>query len=204
VAPESLTAVDRLRRTEAFRPERVLAVSHRAAPRTAGVGHYFSSAGGKAMAARIAARLRGRGLADRAQVSESASYVVAQTAAVAGSVNLPGASLADTMRAQARARDEAYAIYLALLEDFGSDPKSWNEVVATVARADSVQAGVPVSLDGRWTLVSDAQGRVRFDGLPRTARMALETSSGGSAPVAGRAVWITTPVAGDVRLTIAP
>jgi N-acetylmuramoyl-L-alanine amidase len=215
-APESLTAVDRLRRTEAFRPDRVLVISHRAAPGVAGAGHYFSSSGGRALAGRIAARLRGRGVVPRSGVSESASYVVAQTAAVAASVSLPNAAplYVDATRGAGKLRDEAYAIYLALLEDFGSDPKAWQEVVATVARGDSATAapaaGVPVSLDGRWTLFTDGTGRVRFDGLPASARLALAPAwvagDPGSAGVpAGQApVWVTTPLASEVRLTIAP
>jgi N-acetylmuramoyl-L-alanine amidase len=213
-APESLTAVGRLRRTEAFRPDRVLVVSHRAPAGVAGAGHYFSSSGGKALAGRIAARLRGRGVVQRAQVGESASYVVAQTAAVATSVNLPNAAplYVDATRGAARLRDEAYAIYLALLEDFGSDPRTWQQVVATVARGDSAGtagagvAGVPVSLDGRWTLFTDAQGRVRFEGLPTSARLALEASPAESTAAASgrRPVWVTTPVASEVRMTLAP
>jgi N-acetylmuramoyl-L-alanine amidase len=214
-SPESLTAVDRLRRTEAFRPDRVLVISHRAPANSAGVGHYFSSAGGKAWAARMAARLRSRDVVGRAHVSESASYVVAQTAAVAASANLPDARplYVERTRGAAKLRDEAYALYLALLEDFGSDPRTWQPVVATVVRADSSAAaaggtpaaGIPVSLDGRWTLFTDAQGRVRFEGLPTSARVALEASApAGAAGAGGRPTWVTTPAASDVRLTIAP
>ena len=209
-SPESLTSVDRLRRTEAFRPDRVLVLSHRAPVGNAGVGHYFSSAGGKAWASRMAARLRGRGVVARANVGESASYVVAQTAAVAASANLPDARplYVERTRGAAKIRDEAYALYLALLEDFGSDAKTWQPVVATVVRGDSVAAGVPVQLDGRWTLFTDAQGRVRFEGLPGSARVALEPqvagSAGGAPGTASRPTWVTTPTTSEVRLTLAP
>ncbi len=196
--PESLTSVDRLRRTEAFAPERVVVIGHRAAAGRAGAGHYFSSPNGKALARRIAARLEERGVVARrrAQVSESASYVVSQTAAVAVSLNLPNAAplYVDATRGARRLRDEAYALYLALLEDLGGDPKAWRDVSIVAAHGAAPEAGVPVTLDGRWTLITDAKGRVRFDGLPAGGRVTVAADT-------ARAM-VTLPVTGAVRMEL--
>ena len=196
--PESLTSVDRLRRTEAFAPERVVVIGHRAPAGRAGAGHYFSSTNGKALARRIAARLEERGVVGRrgAQVSESASYVVAQTAAVAVSVNLPNATplYAEATRGARRVREEAYALYLALLEDLGSDPKAWRDVSVVASHGEAVEEGVPVTLDERWTLITDAKGRVRFDGLPAGGRVSIGAN--------GARAAVTLPVKDPVKLDL--
>ncbi len=173
--PDSLDAVARLRVTEAFGAERVLSLSHRAAPRSASAGHYFSSAGGKALARRITARLDDRGVTRGASVVESPAYLVQQTAAVAVAVNLPDArtAYAEPARGAARLRDEAYAIYLALLEDLGGDAKAFVALPVTATRAGAPAAGVPIELDGRWILMTDANGKARFDGLPAGAGVTL-------------------------------
>jgi hypothetical protein len=189
--PESLTAIDRLRRTEEFAPDRVVVLSHRAEAGQAGAGHYFSSTGGKALARRIADRLEKREAVRRAGVSETASYVVAQTAAVAVAVNLPDARplYVEGTRGARQLRAEAYALYLALLEDLGSDAKAWQDVKVVTA------PGVAVTLDGRWTLISDGEGRVRFDGLPRGARVTVEANGTREAVT----VPANTPVGLDLR-----
>ena len=160
--PESLTAIERLRVTEAFGAERVISIAHRSPGTSASAGHYFSSPNGKALARRIAARLDGRGAAIGTRVVESPSYLVQQTAAIAVAVNAPSSDLSER-----RLREEAYAIYLALLEDFGG--AGFEALPVTVTRAGAPAVGVPVVLDGRWTLVTGAGGTVSFDGLPRGA-----------------------------------
>ncbi len=196
--PESLTSVDRLRRTEAFAPERVVVIGHRAAAGRASAGHYFSSPNGKALARRIAARLEERGVVARrrAQVSESGSYVVSQTAAVAVSVNLPNAAplYVDPTRGARPLREEAYALYLALLEDLGGDPKAWRDVSVVTSHGPAPEAGVPVTLDGRWTLLTDGKGRVRFDGLPAGGRVTVAADT-------ARAV-VTLPATTPVRMEL--
>jgi hypothetical protein len=78
-----------------------------------------------------------------------------------------------------------------------------------VARTDGDSAhaapapGVEVTLDGRWTLYTDEAGRVRFEGLPASARLGLEPT-GGAASASRQPIWVTTPVATEVRLTISP
>ncbi|MEP7029148.1 MAG: hypothetical protein ABI960_11170, partial [Candidatus Eisenbacteria bacterium] len=156
--------------------------------------------GGKALARRITARLDEQGVARAARVVVSPAYLVQQTAAVAVAVNLPDAraAYAESTRGAARLREEAYAIYLALLEDLGGDPKSFNALPVTVTRAGAPAAGVPLQLDGRWILVSDAAGKARFDGLPAGAIVTLAAGSGvgtGFAPPASRAT-LPAPAAG--------
>jgi hypothetical protein len=156
---ESLTAIDRLRVTESFNAERVIVIDQRGGP---SVGHYFSSPGGKALAKRIADRLGAR-------VVESPGYLVQQTAAVAVAINAPGAP-----------DKEAYAIYLALLEDFGSTDALELPVAVTPA------AVVPVTLDGRWTLLTGADGKVTFEALPAGAVVTVSA--------AGASKRVTLPV----------
>jgi N-acetylmuramoyl-L-alanine amidase len=182
--PDSLTAVDRLRVTEGFGAERVLSISHRAGPRAASAGHYFSSTNGKALARRIAARFDGRGVTRAARVVESPAYLVQQTAAVAVAVNLPDAraAYAEPTRGAAALREQAYAIYLALLEDLGGDPKAFIPLPVAVTRGGAPAPGVPVQLDGRWILVTGPDGRVHFDGLPTGA---VVTVAAGRALAAG-------------------
>jgi len=157
--PESLTAIDRLRVTESFNAERVIVIDQRGGP---SVGHYFSSPGGKALAQRIANRFEARGVVRNARVVESPGYLVQQTAAVAVAVNV-ATPVPDA---------EAYAIYLALLEDFGGKD------VLKLPVAVTPPASVPVTLDGRWTLLTGADGKVTFDALPAGA--VVTVSAGGA------------------------
>jgi len=159
--PESLTAIERLRVTEAFGAERVLSISHRSPGTSASAGHYFSSPNGKALARRIATRLDQRGVAIGTRVVESPSYLVQQTAAIAVAVNAPAGAPERLLL------EEAYALYLALLEDFGGT--AFETQAIRVTRAGAPASGVPVVLDGRWTLATGDAGTVSFDGLPRGA-----------------------------------
>jgi N-acetylmuramoyl-L-alanine amidase len=181
--PDSLTAVDRLRVTEGFGAERVVSIAHRAAARTASAGHYFSSPNGTALAKRIAARLDGRGVSRKARVLVSPAYLIQQTGAIAVEVNLPDArvSYVEPTRGAARLREEAYALYIALLEDLGGTPAAFQVLPVTVTRAGAPAAGVPVALDGRWTLITGADGRVKFDGLPAGAILGVIADSSGTA-----------------------
>ena len=76
---DSLSAIDRLRASEGFGADRVVTISHRAAPGTALAGHYFASAAGKALAQRVAAQLESRGLVRTAPVAATPGYLVQQT-----------------------------------------------------------------------------------------------------------------------------
>jgi N-acetylmuramoyl-L-alanine amidase len=183
--PDSLTAVDRLRVTEGFGAERVLSIAHRAGAKNASAGHYFSSPNGTQLAKRIAARLDGRGISRKARVLVSPSYLIQQTGAIAVELNLPDAraAYAEPTRGEARLREEAYALYLALLEDFAGTPNGFQALPVTVTRAGAPALGVPVTLDRRWTLVTDAGGRVKFDGLPAGAVLDVSAGMGAAARV---------------------
>jgi len=193
--PESLTAIDRLRRTEAFAPDRVVTIAHRARAGTASAGHYFSSPQGTALARRIAARLDTRGVTKGARVVESASYLVQQTAAIAVAVNAPDALplYADSTRGARRLREEAYALYLALLEDLGGDASAFTPLAVNVKRAGAPAPGVPVELDGRWILISGPDGLVRFDGLPAGAAVTVSAGPSGT-------LRVTLPATAPVTL----
>lgn len=199
--PESLTAVERLRRTEALVPDRVVVIAHRQAS-GATIGHYFSSAGGKALAKRIEDALEDRDVVGKAEVAETGNYVVAQTGAIAVALNGPSVAplYAEPGRGERRLREEAYAIYLALAEDFGAERNRSVSLAAKVTRAGAPAADVPVLLDGRWTLVSDPHGKVRFWGVPAGATVALSV---GDSTAPGR-VRITTPVSGEITLDAGP
>ncbi len=199
--PESLTSVERLRRTEAFAPERVLVIGHRQAS-GATLGHYFSSAGGKALAGRIARRFEKRGIVGRAGVAETGNYVVAQTAAVAVTLNGPRAEPLDVdpTRGARRLREEAYAIYLALAEDFGADADDFVSLSVSVTRAGEPATNVPVELDGRWILLSDMRGKVRFDGLPAGANVSVAAGDRVATSAAARAIHVTLPHRGEVSV----
>ena len=49
-------------------------------------------------------------------------------------------------------------------------PASFADFSIVASRGTAPAPGVPVTLDDRWTLITDAKGRVRFDGLPAGAR----------------------------------
>jgi hypothetical protein len=180
--PDSLTAVDRLRVTEGFGAERLLSIAHRAGAKSASAGHYFSSPNGTGLAKRIAARLDERGISRKARVLVSPAYLIQQTGAIAVEVNLPDAriSYVEPTRGAARLREEAYALYIALLEDLGGAPAAFQSLPVTVTRAGVPAAGVPVALDGRWMLITGADGRVKFDGLPSGAVLNVVADSSGA------------------------
>ncbi|MGH7726534.1 MAG: N-acetylmuramoyl-L-alanine amidase [Candidatus Eiseniibacteriota bacterium] len=201
--PESLSAVERLRRTEAFVPDRVIVIGHRR-PSGATVGYYFGSTNGKALAGRIARRLEKRDVVPRAGIAETGNYVVAQTAAVAVALNGPTAEplYAEPTRGARRLREEAYAIYLALAEDFGADPKDFETLPVSVTRAGSQAANVPVELDGRWILLTNSNGKASFDGLPKGASVTLSAGEGvgTTTAVAPASVRAAVPVKQDIAL----
>jgi hypothetical protein len=202
--PDSMSALDRLRAVEAAFADRLLTLAHRQPKGFATVGHYFASAPGKALAQRLAARLDTRGVAANPTVFATPAYLVQQTGAVAAAVDLPAepALDAEPTRAAARLREEAYALYLGLLEDLGGDPAAFLRLDVKVTDAGKPAAGVPVTLDHRWLLLTDTDGVARFDGLPARAIVTVEAGEappGGPAPVAAR---VTLPRPGGVTLAL--
>ncbi len=200
--PESLSSIERLRRVEAFAPERAIVLGRRGGANGATAGHYFSSPGGKALAGRIIARSRARSTAGVTRVIESADYVVQQTGAVAVQVHnaYPEPFYEDRTRGARQLREEAYGIYLALAEDFGADPKSFQNVRVRVTHAGAPEGGVPVTLDSGWTLLTDAKGEATFDGLPAGARCTVRAGDG----AAIARVSVSTPSKDAVVIDLGP
>jgi len=163
-------------------------VTHRQQGRFALVGHYFASVQGKALAERIASRLAARALVAAApRVAATPGFLVQQASAVAVSVDLPAP-------ATDRADDEAYALYLALLEDLGGDPATFVPLEVRLLRGGAPAASERVALDHRWALVTDADGVARFDGLPPRAVVTVEAG-----PASSR---VTLPRKGPVTLVL--
>ena len=189
-----------------FAADRLITVTHAAPPTGVAIGYYFASAGGKALAQRIAARLTARGLAKAPTVSASPSFLVQQTAAVAAVAHLPDASAlyVEPTRAAARLRAEAYALYLALLEDLGGDPAQFVSLEVRVTRGGAKAANVPVELDGRWILFTGEDGAATFDGLPARTTVTVAAGPGVGSGLAPAAVRVALPAPKGVTLTLAP
>jgi N-acetylmuramoyl-L-alanine amidase len=201
-SPASLSAVDRLRRVEAASPDRVVVLGRRGGTNGATAGHYFSSPGGKALAQRIVKRYDDRDAAGSTRVLESADYVVQQTGAVAVLVHGPNPEplYVDRTRGARQLREEAYAIFLALAEDLGADPKKLQNVRVKVAHQGAAEGGVPVRLDGRWTLLTNDKGECTFECLPDGARFAVVAGEGATTASAR----VTTPAKDAVVLDLGP
>lgn len=159
----SVPEVARVQLSEGFRAERYLRIGHAAAPPVA--GHYFSSAGGRRWAARVADAMLALGLADSLPVAESAKYALAQVSATAlyASLGRLDDPLAEArLLAPGRSRAEAFALFLALARDF-APAEDWD--VHTIEVSDGAGRPVPgalVTLGGALVLQADGAGIVRF------------------------------------------
>ncbi|MEO5987742.1 MAG: N-acetylmuramoyl-L-alanine amidase [Candidatus Eisenbacteria bacterium] len=156
----AVSEVERVATSEAFGADRYLRIGHAAAPPMA--GHYWSSAGGKRWAGRVAGASVALGL-DSARIGESAKYPITQVAAVALYASLARIDSSETMlRAPGRLRAEAYALYLALARDF-MPSADWSVDSLTVLDAEGRKvAGAPVTFGGALTLATDERGILRF------------------------------------------
>lgn len=152
--------MDRVAVSEAFRAERYLRIGH--ANTTPIAGHYWSSAGGRHWASRVASAAATMGL-DSVQSGESAKYPITQVAAVALYASLARVDSSEaTLSSPGRLRREAYALYLALARDFGATA-DWPIDSLQVRDADGRPvAGAPVTFGAALTLATDASGTVRF------------------------------------------
>lgn len=159
----AVSEVERVQVSEAFGAERYLRLGHASAPPSA--GHYFSSAGGRRLAQRVADAAAQLGLADTLAVGESAKYPIAQVSAVAVSVSL---ARLDDARGEAlavapgRLRTEALALYLALARDFGAATGTTPDTLEVRDAEGRPVPGALVTLGGTLVLQADADGRVRF------------------------------------------
>lgn len=156
----AVSEAERVAVSEAFRAERYLRIGHAATAPVA--GHYWSSAGGKRWAGRLAWASAALGL-DTVRVAESSKYPISQVAAVALYASLARIDSSEAkLRAPGRLRAEAYALYLALARDFNPDAQ-WSVDSLTVLDADGrAVPGAPVTFAGALTLATDERGVVRF------------------------------------------
>ncbi len=158
----AISDVERVEKSERFLAERFLRIGHRAEPPM--MGHYFSSAAGKAWAARSADALARLALPAPAP-AEDAQYPLQQTscpALYAAPARVDVASEEERLLAPGTVRAEAYALFLALAREWAPEadwPLDSIEVRDTAGRP---VAGASVSLGGTLVLESDARGKVRF------------------------------------------
>jgi N-acetylmuramoyl-L-alanine amidase len=158
----AMSDLERVRRAEAFRPERFVRISHGANPPR--IGHYYSSAAGAAWAGRTAAARATLGL-PAVPVGEDAQWVIQQTscpaiAAALGRVDQP-ADEARLVGPGAR-RAEAYALLVGLAAEFAPDAAWPADSVLVRDAAGAPVAGAPVTLGGALVIETDARGAARF------------------------------------------
>ncbi len=157
----SVSDVERVQISEAFRADRFLRVGFRNEP--AKLGHYFSSAAGRAWAGRTRAEFERLGLA-APPIGENAQYPITQTSCVAMAAMLgplDDAAVEERLLAPGALRARAYALFLGLAHEF-APAADWpldSLVVRDEARAPV--AGAAVRL-GTLVLESDAFGVVKF------------------------------------------
>lgn len=116
-ADQTVSERARVLAAEDFRAERYLRVSHAAA----GLGHYWSSAGGRRWAQATARSLAALGLPAPA-TGESAKYPLTQASAVALDAGLSRTDSSETaLLAPGRLRAEAYALFAGLAADLTNE-----------------------------------------------------------------------------------
>jgi N-acetylmuramoyl-L-alanine amidase len=160
---------DIARLTNRFRADRYIELRHPSTPVDSPLvlrGLFFpGSANGQAMARTVGeAASRRLGVPFRGP-AETVTYALQQTACPAIVLALPQISNADEEMRLDRAsyqREEAYAIFVGLLRHYGVTESAVLEVEVEAAE----RANWLVTLDGTWTLVTAAEGRVVFECVP--------------------------------------
>jgi N-acetylmuramoyl-L-alanine amidase len=191
----SVSSLARVQASEKFRAERLVRIARRLGGPTS-VGYFPSSAGGRALAARVHRRIWEAEGADtlRADTTgrsrrppilmDDASYVLQQTSVPSISIRSGDlARTADELRfldAGWRHR-EAYALYLSLAEEFGARTDSLGS--ARIA----VKPGATVRVDG-VPLLADPRGEARFALLDPRIPHRLEVAWSDKGP--WRSGWI--------------
>ena len=158
----ALSDVERVEKSERVLAERFLRIGHRAEPPM--MGHYFSSAAGKAWAGRAAQELA-RLVLPAPSPAEDAQYPLQQTscpALYAAPARVDDAREEERLRAPGTIRAEAYALYLSLVREWAPDAEWPRDSIEVRDGAGRPVAGVAVALGGALVLESDALGRIRF------------------------------------------
>lgn len=160
---------DVARLTNRFRADRYIEIRHPAAPVDSPLvlrAFYFpGSANGQTMARSVGeAAARRLGVPFRGP-AETVTYALQQTACPAIVIAAPSIANAEEETRLDRAayqREQAYAIFLGLLRHYGVTDAGVLEIEVDAAE----RAQWLVTLDGTWTLVTGAEGRVSFECVP--------------------------------------
>jgi N-acetylmuramoyl-L-alanine amidase len=170
---EGLSDIQRVQISEAFRSDRFLRIGHRSHPPR--LGHYFSSDGGRAWAARTGAAFERLGL-PRPPIEEDAQYPLQQTscpALYASVARVDSAATEEALLAPGALRAEAYALYLGLLGEWSAGAEMPVDSVRVLDAEGRPVAGAAVTLGDALLLESDERGIVRF---ARTEPVPVEVS----------------------------
>jgi len=156
----ALSDVERVEKSERFLAERFLRIGHRAEPPM--MGHYFSSAAGKAWAGTTTNALAALGLPAVAP-AEDAQYPLQQTSCPA-LYAAPARVDQDEQRllAPGTIRAEACALFLALAREYAPHASFTPDSLEVRDGAGRPVAGAAVTLGGTLVLESDALGKIRF------------------------------------------
>jgi N-acetylmuramoyl-L-alanine amidase len=197
----SVSSLARVQASERFRADRLVRIARRLGGPTS-VGYFPSSAGGRALASRVHKRVweNEAYLPQRVDSTDTrkppvlmddASYVLQQTSVP--SISVRSGDLARPADEQ-RFLDpgwrhrEAYALYLALAEEFGARADSLTWVRISVWSGINGVAGATVRLDGVPLLTDSLRAEARFGLLDPRIPHRLEVSWGDKGPV--RSAWI--------------
>jgi N-acetylmuramoyl-L-alanine amidase len=156
----ALSDVERVEKSERFAAEHFLRIGHRAEPPM--MGYYFSSAAGRAWAARATDAFARLGLAAPAP-AEDAQYPLQQTscpALYAAPARVDDAE--ERLLAPGTIRAEAYALFLALAREWAQGADWPADSLELRDAAGRPVAGAAVTLGGALVLETDALGRIRF------------------------------------------
>jgi N-acetylmuramoyl-L-alanine amidase len=156
----ALSDVERVEKSERFLAERFLRIGHRAEPPM--MGHYFSSAAGKAWAGRSAEAFARLSLPAGAP-AEDAQYPLQQTSCPALYAAPARVDEAEArLLAPGTIRAEAYALFLALAREWAPNAEWPLDSLEVRDAAGRPVAGAAVTLGGALVLQSDALGKIRF------------------------------------------
>ena len=156
----ALSDVERVEKSERFLAERFLRIGHRAEPPM--MGHYFSSAAGKAWALRSAETFARLALPAPAP-AEDAQYPLQQTscpALYAAPARVDEAE--QRLLAPGTIRAEAYALFLSLAREWAPSADWPPDSLDVRDATGGPVAGAAVTLGGALLLESDGLGRIRF------------------------------------------